>query len=78
VEESRFKANRAAWTWFSAKPPSYRKQLVFWVVSAKKPETRIRRLTALIEASAAGQPVGPMSWSRESRAARAEGVDKAR
>jgi uncharacterized protein YdeI (YjbR/CyaY-like superfamily) len=76
-EETRFKANPTAWRWFSAKPPSYRKQLVFWVLSAKKPETRERRLTALIDASAARQPVGPMSWSRESRAAGAEGADRA-
>ena len=40
---------------------SYRKGAVYWVVSAKRPETRARRLTMLIEDSAAGRTVKPLT-----------------
>jgi uncharacterized protein YdeI (YjbR/CyaY-like superfamily) len=63
-DAARFRANEAAWAWFSAKPPSFRKQALHWVVSAKKPETRERRLETLIEDSAAGRPIRSMVPSR--------------
>ncbi|HEY7668331.1 MAG TPA: YdeI/OmpD-associated family protein, partial [Actinomycetota bacterium] len=47
--ERRFRADRAAWTWFEGQAPSYRKTAIHWVTSAKKPETRERRLDRLIE-----------------------------
>lgn len=50
-----FKANRAAWTFFEAQPPYYRKLMVLRVVSAKKEETRRKRLEELMAVSAAGQ-----------------------
>ena len=69
-EEARFRANAHAWAWFGAKPPSFRKQALHWVISAKKPETRERRLATLIEDSAAGRPIKPMIWSTEEAARR--------
>ena len=60
-QERRFRADAAAWEWFSARPPSYRRAAVYWVTSAKKPETRERRLAALIEDSAAGRTVKPLT-----------------
>jgi uncharacterized protein YdeI (YjbR/CyaY-like superfamily) len=54
-EEAQFRADAAAWTWFEDRPPSYRTGAVWWVVSAKRPETRERRLASLIEESAAGR-----------------------
>jgi uncharacterized protein YdeI (YjbR/CyaY-like superfamily) len=53
AQEERFRADAAAWEWFMSRPPSYRKPALWWVVSAKKPETRERRLATLIEDSAA-------------------------
>lgn len=50
--ERRFKRNRAAWRFFEDQPPGYRRLATHWVVSAKRPETREKRLTALIECSA--------------------------
>jgi len=47
--------NQAAWTFFQEQPPGYRKTLGWWVVSAKKEETRLDRLKKLIEASARGK-----------------------
>ena len=52
-QESRLRANAAAWEHFMSRPPSYRKRAIWWVVSAKRPETRERRLATLIEDSAA-------------------------
>jgi uncharacterized protein YdeI (YjbR/CyaY-like superfamily) len=63
-EEARFRANEAAWAWFSAKSPSFRKQALHWVISAKRPETRERRLATLIADSAAGRPIRSMVPSR--------------
>jgi uncharacterized protein YdeI (YjbR/CyaY-like superfamily) len=59
-QEARFKANAAAWEYFVSRPPSYRRPAIWWVVSAKKPETRERRLATLIEDSAAGRPIKPL------------------
>lgn len=52
AEEKCFRAHRAAWAFFEKQPAGYRKQMVWWIVTAKKPETRERRLAVLIEASA--------------------------
>ncbi len=59
--EARFKANAAAWEYFMSRPPSYRKPALWWVVSAKKPETRERRIATLIEDSAAGRPIAQLA-----------------
>lgn len=52
-EVKRFKKNKRAWTFFEAQAPSYRTKAVWRVVSAKQLVTRERRLSLLIEASAA-------------------------
>jgi uncharacterized protein YdeI (YjbR/CyaY-like superfamily) len=53
----RFKANRAAWTFFQTQPPSYRHLMTFWVMSAKREDTRRGRFDRLIETSALGQRI---------------------
>src|SRR2546429_6584045 len=52
---AKFKRNKAAWKFFQAQPPSYRKMMNWFVVSAKQEETRLKRLDKLIEASAEGR-----------------------
>jgi uncharacterized protein YdeI (YjbR/CyaY-like superfamily) len=42
-------ANRKAWAHFEARAPSYRKAVLWWIVSAKQEATRQRRLALLIE-----------------------------
>jgi uncharacterized protein YdeI (YjbR/CyaY-like superfamily) len=64
-EEVRFRANEPAWAWFSAKAPSFRKQALHWVISAKRAETRERRLATLISSSAEGRPIPQMIWGKE-------------
>jgi uncharacterized protein YdeI (YjbR/CyaY-like superfamily) len=66
--ERRFRSNRKAWTYWQAQSPSYRKNATFWVMSAKREETRQRRLAKLIEDSAAGRlvpPLAPIARRRE-------------
>ncbi len=48
------KANAEAWSFWRAQPPGYRKQATWWVVSAKREDTRARRLATLIDDSANG------------------------
>ena len=60
-QQQRFMAEEAAWAWFQRQPPSYRRQATHWVTSAKRPETRERRLATLIADSAAGRTVRPLT-----------------
>jgi|SRR5580704_3514398 uncharacterized protein YdeI (YjbR/CyaY-like superfamily) len=53
--EARFRAKSGAWKFFAAQPPSYRQTSIYWVMNAKRDETRSRRLEQLIEASAHGR-----------------------
>lgn len=63
----RMKAQPAAWTYWQAETPSYRRQAAFWIQSAVRPETRDRRLARLIEDSAAGRRVNPLSYGGDRR-----------
>jgi uncharacterized protein YdeI (YjbR/CyaY-like superfamily) len=51
------KKNKVAWKFFEDQPPSYRKAANWWVVSAKKEETRLKRLDKLIDYSAKRQTI---------------------
>jgi uncharacterized protein YdeI (YjbR/CyaY-like superfamily) len=51
----RFKKSAAAWRFFEAQPPGYRRLLTFFVMNAKQEETREKRLARLIEASSKGK-----------------------
>lgn len=50
-----FQHHPTAWEFFETQTPSYRKAAIWWVISAKRPETRERRLRTLIDDSAKGQ-----------------------
>lgn len=51
------KKNNAAWNYFQTQPASYRKAVYWWIMSAKKEETRLKRLEELTTFSAQGQRV---------------------
>jgi hypothetical protein len=53
-------ANPAAWEWFSGQSPAYRRSATHGVITAKRPETRTRRLAQLIMDSAGGRKVPPL------------------
>jgi uncharacterized protein YdeI (YjbR/CyaY-like superfamily) len=50
--EKKLRQNKAAWDFFYAQAPSYRKAIGWWIVSAKQETTRLKRLQKLIEESA--------------------------
>ena len=60
-----FKADRRAWTWFSGQAPWYRRTAAWWVMSAKKEETRAKRLRLLIESAARGERAAPFNIARK-------------
>jgi uncharacterized protein YdeI (YjbR/CyaY-like superfamily) len=62
--EHRFRASRRAWSFFQEQAPWYRRAATHWVVSAKKEETRERRLAQLIDCSAEGRRVPPLEPRR--------------
>lgn len=55
--ESQFQENSKAWDFFNAQAPSYKKTIIYWVMSAKQEPTRFSRLNKLIEASEAGKRI---------------------
>ena len=57
AEIALFEANAAAWTDWEKRPRGYRKVVLHWVTSAKKPKTRAKRLATLIECCAAGKKI---------------------
>jgi uncharacterized protein YdeI (YjbR/CyaY-like superfamily) len=50
--DAMFRASRGAWEFFTKQPPSYRQTSIYWVMNAKRDETRNKRLERLIDASA--------------------------
>jgi uncharacterized protein YdeI (YjbR/CyaY-like superfamily) len=67
-QEARFRANAPAWKYFESRPPWYRKVALYWVVSAKRAETRERRLGQLIADCAAGRELKQFLRPARSRA----------
>ena len=59
-----FKAAWRAWAWFEAQAPWYRRTAAWWVMSAKRAETRARRLAMLISSAARGERAAPFNVSR--------------
>lgn len=62
ADEAQFRANTAAWEYFSAQAPSYRRTAIWWVVSAKTAPTHQKRLATLIEDSAGGRRLKHLSY----------------
>jgi uncharacterized protein YdeI (YjbR/CyaY-like superfamily) len=60
--EQLFKSNNKAWEFFQTMPPSYKKPVAKWVMSAKRESTRIKRLNELIRDSEASLKIKPMSY----------------
>ncbi len=56
--EKRLRANARAWKHFKELAPSYRRAYVGWIDSAKRPETRERRLREAVRLLAAGKKLG--------------------
>jgi uncharacterized protein YdeI (YjbR/CyaY-like superfamily) len=55
------KADPAAWKFFKSRPPGYQRLTSWWVISASKEETRLKRLGTLIACCAAGRTIGRLT-----------------
>jgi uncharacterized protein YdeI (YjbR/CyaY-like superfamily) len=64
----RFRAHAAAFRFWSALPPGYRRTATFWVLSAKQPATRERRLDVVIACSAKGERIPLLARDRPAAA----------
>jgi uncharacterized protein YdeI (YjbR/CyaY-like superfamily) len=65
--EATFRENEAAWRYFTNEAPSYRRTAIFWVMAAKREETRLRRLATLIRDSEQGQRIALLDVSKRTR-----------
>lgn len=63
--EKKFRQNKAAWKFFQEQPPSYKRLLIFRTMSAKREETRLRRLEQLIECSEKGERMGILKKTKD-------------
>jgi uncharacterized protein YdeI (YjbR/CyaY-like superfamily) len=57
VFEKQFRANQEAWDYFRSRAPWYRRTATYWVISAKREETKLKRLATLIEDSENQRPI---------------------
>jgi uncharacterized protein YdeI (YjbR/CyaY-like superfamily) len=65
--EGLFRAHPVAWEYFQSRPAGYRRTATWWVMSAKKDETRRKRLATLIEDSAVGRPIKMLDRGTQGR-----------
>jgi uncharacterized protein YdeI (YjbR/CyaY-like superfamily) len=56
--EAQFQSNAGAWEFFQSQPPGYRRIATHWVMSAKREETRQKRLATLVDDSKHGRRIG--------------------
>jgi uncharacterized protein YdeI (YjbR/CyaY-like superfamily) len=54
---AQLEANPKAHAFFSSRPPGYRKIVTHWVMSAKKEETRVRRMGVVVACSERGEKI---------------------
>jgi uncharacterized protein YdeI (YjbR/CyaY-like superfamily) len=59
--ERKFRANKIAWNFFTSQPPWYQRTSTYWVISAKKEETKLKRLGTLIKDSAAEKSIAQLT-----------------
>jgi uncharacterized protein YdeI (YjbR/CyaY-like superfamily) len=55
AQEQQFRGNKKAWDFFQTQTAGYRKTAIWWVVSAQKEETKLKRLATLIKDSEHGR-----------------------
>ena len=65
AEDALFRRDQAAWTDWQKRPLGYRRNALNWITTAKKPETRAKRLAVLIECSAKGEKIPGYDWQKK-------------
>jgi uncharacterized protein YdeI (YjbR/CyaY-like superfamily) len=62
---ARFKKNAKAWTWFQGQAPWYQRIVAYFVMTAKRKETQLRRLDNAIACSAQEKRISSVSGLKE-------------
>ena len=65
AEEKMFRKNKSAWAFWAGQPPGYRKLVLNWITTAKRPETRAKRLATLIDDCEAGRRIAGYDWRKK-------------
>jgi len=65
IYSAQLKKNKEAWNYFQNSPLGYRKQVVRWIMTAKRDNTRQRRLELLIIHSAVGEKLPQYEWKKK-------------
>jgi uncharacterized protein YdeI (YjbR/CyaY-like superfamily) len=65
AEDAKLRSNKAAWRYWEAQPPGYRKLVLNWITTAKRPETREKRLATLIDDCAAERRIAGYDWRKK-------------
>ena len=65
MDEKQFTADKIAWEFFQRQPPGYQRTALWWVVGAKQPATRARRLSHLIADSRNARRLAQLSGSKQ-------------
>lgn len=63
--ETFFRKNKIAFNWYQKQSPSYKKTTAHWVISAKKPETRLKRMSELIADSKEGKKIKQVDYKKK-------------
>jgi len=66
--EKAFRKNKTAWSFFEKQPPGYKRVIVFWVMEAKKEETRIKRFKQLVDLCEQGLRLGLLQPKKKDNA----------
>lgn len=69
MELKRFKADAKAWAWFTSSAPSYQKACIWYIQSAKKPETKERRLAHVMAHAHDGEVAPQYRWKKANKKA---------
>lgn len=64
-EDKLIQKNKAAWADWEKRPLGYRRSVLNWITTAKRPETRAKRLATLIECSAKGEKIPGYDWQKK-------------
>lgn len=65
--EKKIKANKKAWEYLQQLPPSAKRLSIFWVIDAKREETKLKRLDTLIKCSVEGKKIPPLIFSKKDK-----------
>ena len=65
TDEKLFRRDEAAWADWEKRPLGYRRTVLNWITTAKRPETRAKRLATLIDCSGKGEKIPGYDWQKK-------------